>query len=54
MKKSITITLILIFIFSGCSLNDDIISNENTTLNANKSDSEVDSVSLLNFLKDNN
>ena len=43
----------LIFIFSGCSLNDDIISNENTTLNTYKSDNEVDSVSLLNFLKDN-
>ena len=55
MKKSIAVVLvlILIFIFSGCSLNDDIISNENTTLNANKSDNEVDSVSLLNFLKDN-
>ena len=55
MKKSITVALILIliFIFSGCSLNDDIISNENTTLNTYKSDNEVDSVSLLNFLKDN-
>ena len=55
MKKSITVALILIliFIFSGCSLNDDIISNENTTLNTYKSDNEVDSVSFLNFLKDN-
>ena len=55
MKKSIIVALflILIFIFSGCSLNDDIISNENTTLNANKSDNEVDSVELLKFLKDN-
>ena len=48
MKESITVALILIliFIFSGCSLNDDIISNENTTLNVNKSDNEVDSMSL--------
>ena len=55
MKKSITVALILIliFIFSGCSLNDDIITNENTTLNSYKSDNEVDRVSLLNFLKDN-
>ena len=55
MKKSITVLLILIliFIFSGCGLNDDIISNKNTTLNTYKSDNEVDSVSLLNFLKDN-
>ena len=55
MKKSITVALILIliFIFSGCSLNDDIISNENITLNTYKSDNEVDSVALLKFLKDN-
>ena len=55
MKKSIVVVMIfiLIFIFSGCSFNDDIISNENTTLNANKSDNEVDSVALLKFLKDN-
>lgn len=55
MKKSIAVVLvlILIFIFSSCSLNDDIISNENTTLNANNSDNEVDSMSLLKFLKDN-
>ena len=55
MKKSIAVVfvLILIFIFSGCGLNDDIISNKNTTLNANTSYNEVDSVSLLKFLKDN-
>lgn len=55
MKKSIAVVLalVLIFIFSGCSLSDNTISNENTTSNENKSYKEVDSVSLLKMLKDN-
>ena len=55
MKKSIAVVmaLVLIFIFSGCSLNDNTISNGNTTLNENKSYKEVDCMSLLKFLKDN-
>ena len=41
------------FLISTSARARNIISNENATLNANKSDNEVDSVSLLNFLKDN-
>ncbi len=50
MKKLTSVILTLIFIFPGCSLKDDTILNENTTLNTYN---EVDSVALLKFLKDN-
>ena len=55
MKKliAVVLALVLIFIFSGCSLSDNTVSNENTTSNENKSYKEVDSVSLLKMLKDN-
>lgn len=55
MKKLITIVsaLVLVAIFNSCSFDEDKVSNEYTTVNIEKSDSEVSGMSLLNFLKKN-
>lgn len=55
MKKfiAIVLALTLVSIFTGCSLNEDRMSKENTTSNTYKSGDEVTYMSLLNFLKEN-
>lgn len=53
MKKLIAIVsaLVLVAIFNSCSFDEDKVSNDYTTVNIEKSDSEVSGMSLLNFLK---